>query len=283
MTQAPQGFQNVGTVGLDVTGDQQFAVRLTPSETQGGGTGTIAASVVDENGQAIPNACFEIVGIDSDCDGPDDDALMTQPDVPVGTYTVNLTVPDGYTAMGPTSQQATVQADQTTNVQFQVTSQQTAPTETPTEETQVEPSPTPTEENVAPAEGFGSLQVTATDQGFPILGACITYQGPASGEVCDGDANDADPAQASVLINDLPAGQYQVSMPNPPAGFDPAGAVPATITDGAITSVVLQTGGAAIPAEADPDPDRRSDTYGNPAPDGDGGSDRNPDTGTDYR
>jgi uncharacterized surface anchored protein len=260
MTQAPDGFQNVGTVGIDVTADQQFAVRLTPSQEQGGGTGTIAASVVDENGQAIPGACFEIVGIDSDCDGDDADALMTQPDVPVGTYTVNLTVPDGYVANGPTSQQVTVTADQTVDAQFQVVSAQSniptetpteasAPTETPTEQN-VEPSPTPTEANLAPAEGFGSLQVVATDQGFPILGACIDYQGPASGEVCDGDANDADPAQASVLINDLPAGDYQVSMPNPPQGFDPAAPVSATVTDGQITSVVLQTGGAVeVPTE----------------------------------
>jgi uncharacterized surface anchored protein len=255
MTQAPQGFQNVGTVGVDVSGDQQFAVRLTPVQEQGGGTGTIAASVVDENGQAIPGACFEIVGIDSDCDGDDPDALMTQPDVPAGTYTVNLTVPDGYVANGPTSQQATVTADQTTDVVFQVASAgSNVPTETPTEqsvepsptptEESVEPSPTPTEQNVAPAEGFGSLQVVATDQGFPILGACIDYQGPASGEVCDGGAGDADPAQASVLINDLPAGDYQVSMPNPPSGFDPAAPVTATVSDGQITSVNLQTGGA---------------------------------------
>ena len=253
MTQAPQGFQNVGSLGIDVTGDQQFAVRLTPSEEPGGGTGTIAASVVDENGQAIPGACFEIVGVASDCDGDDDDAIMTQPDVPAGTYTVNLTVPDGYTASGPTSQQATVTADQTTNVQFQVTSEGSVePAATATEETGGEPSPTATEAPVGPAEGFGSLQAVVTDDGFPVLGACIAYEGPASGEVCDGDPNDADPAQASVLIENLPAGSYQVSMPNPPAGFDPAAPVPATITDGQITSVVLQTGGAAVPTEPAP-------------------------------
>ncbi len=84
MTQAPAGFANVGSLGVDVQGDQQFAVRLTPSETPGEGTGTIAASVADENGDLIPGACFEIVGIDQDCDGDDEDALMTQPDVPVG-------------------------------------------------------------------------------------------------------------------------------------------------------------------------------------------------------
>ncbi len=67
---------------------------------------------------------------------------MTQPDVPAGTYTVNLIVPDGYTAVGPTSQQVTVTADQTTDVQFQVTSQAEVPTETPTTEAPVEPTAT---------------------------------------------------------------------------------------------------------------------------------------------
>jgi len=250
MTQAPQGFQNIGALGIDVTGDQQFAVRLTPGE-QPGGNGTIAASVIDENGQEIPGACFEIVGVASDCDGNDPDAIMTQPDVPAGTYTVNLTVPDGYVAAGPTSQQVTVTADQTADVQFQVTSETAAaPTATATEATPEEPSPTATEASAGPAEGFGSLQVVATDQGFPILGACIAYQGPASGEVCDGDVNDADPAQASVLIQDLPAGTYQVSMPNPPSGFEPAAPVTVTVTDGQIASVELQTGGAVVPAES---------------------------------
>ncbi len=100
---------------------------------------------------------------------------------------------------------------------------------------------------MVPAEGFGSLQVVVTDQGFPILGACVSYSGPASGEVCDGGAGDADPSQANILIQDLPAGDYQVSMPNPPAGFDPAAAVAATITDGQVTNLVLQTGGEVVP------------------------------------
>ncbi len=55
------------------------------------------------------------------------------------------------------------------------------------------------------------------------------------------------PNQASILIQDLPAGAYQVSMPNPPPGFDPAAPAPATITDGQVTNLVLQTGGEVVP------------------------------------
>ena len=84
----------------------------------------------------------------------------------------------------------------------------------------------------AETEGEGAIQATATEDGFPIIDACIQFEGPASGEVCDSQEGDDNPEQGVVLISNLPTGDYIVAMPNPPQGFDAAAPVPATVTDG---------------------------------------------------
>ncbi len=243
-TRAPEGYDNVGTLELDLQNDGRFAVRHQPTAgeepEQPEGTGQIVARTIDQDGNTLPEVCYELSGFGQQCDGDDEDNDMTQEDVPAGEYTVALVVPEGYEAVGETSQTVTVVDGETTVVEFQVQlSEEATPEETP----------------VPPAEdGVGSIAAIAVEEGFPILDACIAFDGPATGEVCDNQTGDADPAQGSVLITDLPVGSYQVAMPNPPAGFDPAPAVTADVTDGGIAQVQLIVGGQPQEPEVEETP-----------------------------
>ncbi len=105
-TQAPQGYENIQPTQIDVQGDQQFNV---PFQQQAPQTGTIVVSTIDENGSELPNVCYNLSQFGQQCDGDDDDALMTQTDVPAGEYSIELVVPEGYQAVGSTQQQVTVQ------------------------------------------------------------------------------------------------------------------------------------------------------------------------------
>ena len=92
---------------------------------------------------------------------------MTQTDVPPGDYTIELVVPEGYEVVGDSSQTVTVGDGESVSVQFQVQASEGPGV-------------------VAPeTEGEGAIQATATEDGFPIIDACIQFEGPASGEVCD--------------------------------------------------------------------------------------------------
>ncbi|MGE3798433.1 MAG: SpaA isopeptide-forming pilin-related protein, partial [Thermomicrobiales bacterium] len=247
-TRAPEGYENVGTLSLDLQNDGRFAVRHQPAAgaeqpevtPEPEGAGQLIARVVDQDGNPLPEVCFDVSTLGLQCDGDDEDADMLLEDVPPGDYGVTLEIPDGYEAVGEISQTVTVVAGETAEVRFQV---QIIP-ETPVEET---PEP--------PAEGGqGSIAAIAVEEGFPILDACIAYDGPASGEVCDNQAGDEDPNQGSVLIAGLPAGSYEVSMPNPPPGFDPAAAVTADVADGQTVQVQLEVGGAAQEPAAEETP-----------------------------
>ncbi|MBX3072191.1 MAG: hypothetical protein KF883_16935, partial [Thermomicrobiales bacterium] len=257
-TRPPDGYQTVGTLELDLQNDGRFAVRHQPAEATEepeeptGDPGQIIVSTLDQDGNELPEVCYEVSGFGQLCDGDDEDRLMSQEDVPPGDYTVTLIVPEGFEAVGETTQNVTVGSGQAVQVQFQV---QTATGE--------EPAP----------QGFGAISAIAVEEGFPILDACIAFDGPASGEVCDNQAGDADPTQGQVLIPDLPAGEYQVAMPNPPAGFDPAPAVAATVVDGEIAQVQLVVGGdAQAGGEESPSPDAgvlvilKTDVDGNSLP-----------------
>ncbi len=90
-----------------------------PTET-GLPTGAIAATTIDENGNELPEVCYDLTDFGQQCDGDDEDTVMTQEDVPPGEYTVTVQVPNGYEVVGDVSNQVTVEAGQTAQVRFQV-------------------------------------------------------------------------------------------------------------------------------------------------------------------
>jgi hypothetical protein len=108
--------------------------------------------------------------------------------------------------------------------------QQIPPTEAPTEEptaTEVPTEePTATEEATeAPTEAAeatateeapaatGSIRINLTDPDTNVLiGACFSVTSDAaSGEVCDNDTGDQEPAEGIIEIGSLPVGEYLVS------------------------------------------------------------------------
>ena len=93
----------------------------------------------------------------------------------------------------------------------------------------------------------------ATEDGFQIIDACIQYEGPASGEVCDNQEGDDSPEQGVVLISNVPAGDYSVAMPNPPEGFDAAPPVDVTVADGELAAVELPVGGVTPEEPEEPE------------------------------
>jgi hypothetical protein len=90
------------------------------NQSAGPSTGTIEATTVDENNNELPEVCYNLSDFGQQCDGNDQDNVMTQEDVPPGDYTVTLEVPKGYEVVGDATQQVTVEAGQTAQVQFQV-------------------------------------------------------------------------------------------------------------------------------------------------------------------
>src|SRR5690606_33977341 len=105
-TQDPEGYQGIGTTQFDVfeepTVQAPHIATEEPIETPTEAPeepGVIVAYAADvETGEEIPQVCFEVSDFGELCDGDDDDARMTQTDVPPGTYQVALvtdSLPEG--------------------------------------------------------------------------------------------------------------------------------------------------------------------------------------------
>ena len=142
-TQTPDGYlpadsQDV-TVESGAEGQVSFSAQLAPTpeptETPEAATGSIAVSVVDENGDPITGACFAVSGPsdagpvcdNSEGDADDSDGTILIGDLLEGDYTVSeTTAPTGYSSAA--DQGVTVSAgDQPATVQF---ANQAAPLET---------------------------------------------------------------------------------------------------------------------------------------------------------
>ncbi|HET7093510.1 MAG TPA: carboxypeptidase-like regulatory domain-containing protein, partial [Thermomicrobiales bacterium] len=69
----------------------------------------------------------------------------------------------------------------------------------------------------------GAMRIVAFDaNGAPAPGGCYRLEGPLSLDACDNAANDADPNDGSIRIDDLPPGTYQVSESRVPPSVQPA-------------------------------------------------------------
>src|SRR5262249_12431872 len=146
---------------------------------------------VGPDGNVAGGGCYQ-VGPTDICDNSPDDPDSNPGSVQfqgltVGDYQVQETTsPDG---MQPAANQSgTVSANQNVDV-------------------------TLTHEALPPQTG-GLRFKLQDNQGNPAPGACLSLstgeEGVAPVVVCDGQQGDADPADASLLINDLPVGTYSV-------------------------------------------------------------------------
>ena len=60
------------------------------NQSAGPSAGTISATTVDENGDELPEVCYDLSSFGQQCDGTDSDNAMTQEDVAPGDYTVTV-------------------------------------------------------------------------------------------------------------------------------------------------------------------------------------------------
>ncbi|MGH2532195.1 MAG: MSCRAMM family protein [Thermomicrobiales bacterium] len=185
--------------------------------------GSLIAFTTDEDGNLIGGVCYEVSGFGQLCDDVGDGDL-TLLDIPTGDYTVTVvSVPDGFELPAEQTDEVTVESGAEAVVNF--VAAQSAP------ET-------------------GSLLIAIqSEDGFALLGACVTIAGPQGGSLCDNDQFDADPSDGSILISDIQAGDYQVTLDSAPEGFEAAQASSesATVEPGGQAQVTLLVPAAAPP------------------------------------
>ncbi|HQY31511.1 MAG TPA: SpaA isopeptide-forming pilin-related protein, partial [Thermomicrobiales bacterium] len=202
---------------------QTFQVTIQASDDQGNAAGGACYAVLDSNGNQVADACD---------DGSGSGASFTLPN---GDYALTVTsVPDGYTT--PDNVSFSVQdADTSVSVTLPIVVPEETATEVPAEET-------PTE-TVEAASDTGTINITVTDaDGFAIIGACVQIEGASSGEICDNGDGDGNSEDGFIQVQNLPDGDYTVSVSQLPEGFDPAQPVSVTIADGGAVDAQLVSG-----------------------------------------
>jgi len=214
-----------------------------PSPTAGayGDPGDLIIELRDGNDRPVGNSCFELVDDGNNVAAQTCDATDQTPNngrlgfygIPSGTYTLReSTVPDG-TQQIPDRSVTVVAGEQTsetlstsapsgdTTPTDQASATDAAPTETPVAVATDEGSPTETS-TVETGSDTGAVRVDvssiATD-GTPVCVALDTSGGigfadPPSG--CDNGQGDRDPADGTIMLNDIAPGEYTVSITEGP-------------------------------------------------------------------
>jgi hypothetical protein len=200
---------------------------------QPAGPGRLVILVADDDGQPVGNTCFAIAGEGANfseiCDQGNDGRLNI-PDLPAGEYRVRQLQTERGLVVDDEERTVEVRSGEDTELPV-VNQPEASAAEEPTESATEEPEDGPTEEpgdGPAPAptaDGTGELRIEATDQdGNPAPFGCYLLVGPAQAEpveVCDGDADDADPDDGAVLRQSLPPGEYQIFETRVPPGAEP--------------------------------------------------------------
>ncbi|HEU0114069.1 MAG TPA: SpaA isopeptide-forming pilin-related protein, partial [Thermomicrobiales bacterium] len=216
-TTVPAGFQAAADQSVRIAGGQteRVTVTNTTAPPQGGG---LTAQTLDPAGKPVPGACFLLLqGVNATgpvCDDADgaNDGTTTFASVVDGAYLVRMSrAPDGYSGGGDIA--ARVRPGQTANVQFTVT-------------------PRP-----------GAVFITNTDaNGAALGGACFALlraDGGTGYQLCDNDANDANPANGLILLNGVAPGDYVVRATQAADGFQPAADQSITVAPGQQANVTV--------------------------------------------
>ncbi len=185
--------------------------------------GSVRILKTDENGDPLGDACFSLSGRNSYgpvCDNGDGDGDGTTgtiliEEVVLGRYTVTETqAPEGYDAAD----------DQPVTVSASGPAELTIPNSPPVPET-------------------GSVEITLLDSnGDPLGGACFGLIADTEiAPVCDEGPNDGDdPGVAgTILISDIPAGDYTLTQTQAPDGYVAADDQPVQVTAGQTLRVKL--------------------------------------------
>ncbi len=233
-TRTPDGYQPADGQNVEI-GSGEAATATVTYRAAEGQPGRLVILVVDDNNKPVGETCFALqsdaASFDNICDQGNDGRLNI-PDLPAGDYTVHQlqTAPDHEVAE---DQQVTVAAGDTKELTVTNAAAAATPTEAPTE---------------TPAE-TGAVAIAAEDAaGNPAAGGCYALSGGNQAPVCDNGPGDADPDSGQVRIEDVAAGDYDVTEVQPPAGAEPA-TEPGTITVAAGETARVRFSAAASATE----------------------------------
>ncbi|HEY7034051.1 MAG TPA: SpaA isopeptide-forming pilin-related protein [Thermomicrobiales bacterium] len=232
---------------LRVAGSPVPSPEATPAEAAGGFV--IILGYEDDGTTPRGGFCVALSGpaTYTVCDDQAGDADLTTgsielDNVPAGKYALTVTPPDGYeTVESPASVEA--KSGDLTQIAVRM-----RPAATPAVGT---PAPAETA-SPEPAAGFVVFQILDDVSGEALGGACVDLTGQATYSVCDDQDGDADPTPGSIEIDNVPAGDYALTI-TPPDGYD-AVEPPAKVQvpAGDVTQVPLAFRAAATPPAGTP-------------------------------
>ncbi|HET7530809.1 MAG TPA: SpaA isopeptide-forming pilin-related protein, partial [Mycobacteriales bacterium] len=191
-TAPPDGYQpaDPATQKVDVVPGQTAPVTFTNAPATGG----IAVTVTGPDGTAVPGVCVAVSAEGQEgqtlCE-PGDDGAFHFAGLAPGQWTVSVSqVPDGF--VQPDGQTADVAAGQEATVAFELSE--------------------------APPETGSALLTLVSEDGQAASGVCIMLVPQAGGDplgpYCDNGDTDGDATEGVLLIEDIPAGSYEVSFPD---------------------------------------------------------------------
>lgn len=186
---APEGFQVEEPQTVEATPGVEPLVTFVNDSPL---TGSISAAITSE-GAAVGGTCVGLVDAVTVCDNEAGDANPELGTIQIdglapGTYTAALgNYPDAFE--DPGTQQVEVVAEETATITFDLVP--------------------------LPPQTAGLQILVQTDEAAPVAGACVVVSqenAVAYGPTCDNGAGDADPAEGSVLFEDVVAGSYVASL-----------------------------------------------------------------------
>ncbi|HEV2109582.1 MAG TPA: SpaA isopeptide-forming pilin-related protein [Thermomicrobiales bacterium] len=230
----PAASQTIDVLGAEAGADLSAVTEVTVVNAETAeATGDVVVLRTDEDGDPLGGACFELVDpvdqtvvADEVCDEDGDvadDGRTGLLDVPTGEYLLRETqTPNGYQTA----------ADQTITVRegsVQVTSQ-AVPEEAET----------------------GSVIIQRADEdGGRLGGACFQLtadgDGAVIGPVCDNGTGDADGTNATVRIDEVPAGTYTLAETTTPEGVETPEDQEIRVRAGESARVTIQTEASVPP------------------------------------
>ncbi|MDQ2653740.1 MAG: SpaA isopeptide-forming pilin-related protein, partial [Chloroflexota bacterium] len=245
-TATPEGFAAADAQAVEVVDGQPAEVTIA---YRGGRVepGRLVIRVSDEDGNPLPQTCFDLTGtqdLPDICDNQDDGQLNI-PDLPPGDYTVTQTQStDGFDLAEPES--VTVPAGDT--VELDITNQR--------------------EGAEASQEATGEVVLTISkEDGTPAENACAALTS-ADGDIsaCDNANEDPDAEPGRITFRDLPPGAYTLAV-EPGAGSTAPEPISVDVVAGesAAVSVMLAAEEAPLPESGNLDI-RSEDAGGNLLP-----------------
>jgi len=203
-TSVPAGFTASSPVSQSVTVAVGAAAAL--SFTAPVSTGGIDVAT-QSNGKAIQKACYSLDGANPLCATAKSGAIAFD-NVTPGDHTITqISTPDGYNLSDPAAQTVTVAGGQRASLTFEITIQN------------------------------GSVEITTSQGGAPIPGACYTLNG--GDPVCDTSG------AGSVTFKDIAPGSYTLSQTTAPDGYKTVKDQKITVKAGQAATVTFEN--VAVP------------------------------------